>query len=140
MLLNTTYSSRKVTEQLDAALGKPYSLWASLRMGGTGSGRMRVEEASTSFDRLKHSDDIRYASIELRPMGVIVYLHRGLEEFAWVVPFRQLVIFYARTITLHANGAFLRLVNDATLEQQRPFIKKLIVRKNEFMRQFELPY
>mgnify|MGYP000114628290 CR=1 FL=1 len=46
MVLNTTQTNKDNDEMFNQMLGKSFSLWKSLKMGGIGSGRMVIQKVS----------------------------------------------------------------------------------------------
>ena len=93
MIFSTTHTNKEAKELTNDLLGLPFSLYQSLKMGGKGSKRMIIEETSQNIvDYTNKISDVNYANIELRPEGIIVLLNKGLNNYNWVIPFRQLVI------------------------------------------------
>lgn len=77
---NVSYSDPKVRREVERLCGRPFGLWTAFRMGGTGTARMRLAEASGAlmapFDR---EEDLRYCSIEVRQGGLLLRCRSRLE-------------------------------------------------------------
>lgn len=115
--LNITYNDPKVKRQVESLCGKSFSLWEAIRMGGAGSPRMTLVDASQGlldpFDRL---EDRRMCSIELRKGGLLLHCRSRLETMG--LPICDAVL---EEITLQFPGKerhgelWIRLNNGATL-------------------------
>jgi hypothetical protein len=140
MLFNTTYTNNDDKELINDCLGRPFTFFQSLKMGGTGSKRMIIEEVSTNFNHLRNKvSDINYGNIELRPNGISVRINKGLQNYAWAIPYRQLVIYKTYGLSLHAQGKFIRFGNTKTFKENKNFFKKMIRLKVENQEQFAFP-
>jgi hypothetical protein len=140
MLFNTTYTNNDDKELINDCLGRPFTFFQSLKMGGTGSKRMIIEEVSTNFNHLRNKvSDINYGNIELRPNGILVRINKGLQNYAWAIPYRQLVIYKTYGLSLHAQGKFIRFGNTKTFKENKNFFKKMIRLKVENQEQFAFP-
>ena len=115
--LNITYNDPKVKRQVESLCGKGFSLWEAIRMGGAGSPRMTLMDASHGlldpFDRL---EDRRMCSIELRKGGLLLHCRSRLETMG--LPIGDGVL---AEITLQFPGKerhgelWIRLTNGASL-------------------------
>ncbi|MBD0831674.1 hypothetical protein [Aestuariibaculum sediminum] len=133
MLFNTTYKDINVTRQINDLIGKPYSLWSSIKLKGVGSKRMIIDEASPQLKTvLNEIDDINYGNIELRPGGILIHITKGLDRFSWTIPYFHLVIFKSNGISIHSNGKFVHFKKNKTLQENKSFFKKLIAQKIKF--------
>ncbi len=140
MLINTTHRNDEAQELINDCLGRPYSLLQSLKMGGTGSKRMIIEEVSENLNSISNKvSDLNYGNIELRPSGILVRINKGLENFAWVIPYRKLVIYKTYGLSIHADGKFIRFRNNKTFKENRNFFKKMIRLKVENLEKFDMP-
>jgi len=115
-------------------LGKTYSLRERIKMNGIGSGRMIIEELNADLaPRNRQQTDINYASIELRPKGIIVHFSNRLDRYSWIIPYYRLVIFSAQTFSIHSNGKFIVFKKDKNYTRNRKFIHKMMDLKNAFL-------
>lgn len=132
MVLETTYYSKENNELIKDIIGSSFSFMQSLRLGGTGSKRMMIDELSPSLSGLLNKvSDINYANLELRPHGIIVHINKGLKNFSWAIPYYQLAIYKTDGFSIHAQGKFIRFKKNRLLRENRLFINKLLRLKNE---------
>lgn len=138
---STTFDDKERTLEINELLGKRFSLLQSIKMGGTGSSRMMVEEVSPSFSRVMNKiSNVNYSSIEIRPKGIIVhFVQQGLKSWCWVIPYYKLVIYHADGLRIHADGNFVAYKNDRHLDKNQPFIQKTLKLKQEFLSATEFP-
>jgi len=126
MLFNTTHKNDEAKTQTNDLLGKPYNFIESIKLGGIGSKRMIIDGVSPKLLFLKNTvSDLNYCSIELRPKGIIVFITKGLQNFSWIIPFWQLVIYKTSGISIHDQGNFIRIKNNKLLKENKSFFKKL---------------
>jgi len=137
MILDTTYSNKEHSILINDLVGKPYSLIRSLKMKGVGSKRMIIEGVSPNMkDYLNTVTDINYANLELRPLGVLVRINKGLKNFTWIIPFYQLVIYKTNGISIHADGRFIHFRNNKTFKENKAFFDKLLDYKMKYVAQY----
>lgn len=140
MLFNTTHTNNEAKELINDCLGLPFTFLQSIKIGGIGSKRMMIEEVSNNLDNLLNKvSDINYGNIELRPNGILVRINKGLENYTWAIPYRQLVIYKAYGLSIHAEGKFIRFRNNRTFKENRNFFKKMIRLKTESQEKFAIP-
>ena len=140
MLFNTTHTNNEAKELINDCLGHPFSFLQSLKMGGTGSKRMIIDEVSGNMNNLLNKvSDLNYGNIELRPSGILVRINKGLENFAWAIPYRQLVIYKTYGLSIHAQGKFIRFRNNKTFKENKSFFKKMIRLKVENQEKYSVP-
>ncbi len=138
LILNTTHTDKKTDAIINDLVGKPYSFIQSIRMKGTGSKRMIVDEVSPSLQRyLNIISDINYASIELRPSGILIHINQGLKNFSWAIPFYQLVIYKINGSSIHAQGKFIHFRNSKTFKENQSFFDRLFAKKIAFDEQYK---
>ena len=141
MILNTTYTNKDNNQLIDDLVGKVFSFRQSLKMGGTGSKRMIIDELSPNMTvYLADGNGLNYANIELRPYGILVRINKGLQNFTWVIPYYQLVIYKTEGCSIHAQGRFIHFRNNITYKENRAFLDKLLVQKAEFMEQYSFQF
>jgi hypothetical protein len=93
MIRNVSYNNKDVFKEIEAEVGKSFSIRKRLQLNGTGSQRLIIEDASPEIiDLLKLDSYINYCNIELRTGGIIVRFRSLLETFAWAIPFEKLDI------------------------------------------------
>lgn len=133
MILNTTYSNKKHDELINDLLGKPFSLWQSIMMKGIGSKRMIIEEVSPNMAQYLHTaSGVNYANLELRPVGLLVRINKGLENFTWVIPYYKLGIHKSNGSSIHAEGKFINFRPNTTFRENKAFFDKLLNEKAKY--------
>ena len=114
MLRNLSYNDPKINREVNQAVGKAYSFLASWRMGGTGSQKFIITEASEEiWELLERENTTNYANIELRTEGVIVRFKSYLESFGLISPFREMELEAAETELLICRKLAPNLLREA---------------------------
>ena len=140
MIFTTTHTNIEAKELTNDLLGTPFSFFQTIKMGGIGSKRMIIEEVSENIGNLVNTvSDLNYGNIELRPNGIIVMINKGLENYNWIIPYRQLVIYKTYGLSIHAQGKFIRFKNNKTFKENKNFFKKMIRLKAESQEKFTIP-
>ena len=130
MVYNATYNDDEVTNSINEAVGIPFNWLKRLKLGGVGSKRMIINAFSPKLNHIKNNNqDLNYGNIELRPKGVIVHITKGLERFAWPIPYYKLVIYKTEGLSIHANGSFIKFKSNKTYKENKGFINKLLDQK-----------
>ena len=138
MLLDTTYSNKSNNQLIDDLVGNSYTFLEAFKMNGIGSKRMIIDAASPNFKNyLNATEDVTYASLELRPKGLLVRINKGLNNYTWVVPFYHLVIYKTNGSSIHAQGKFIHFKNNITFKENKSFFDKLLSLKVAFEKQYE---
>ena len=133
MILETTYSSKENNELINDLVGKSFSFMQSIKMKGIGSKRMIVEEVSTNMQQyLNTVSDANYANLELRPLGVLIRINKGLKNFTWIIPYYQLVIYKTNGSSIHAQGRYIHFKNNKTFKENKAFFDKLLNEKVKY--------
>ncbi|RNC86485.1 MAG: hypothetical protein ED556_09370 [Winogradskyella sp.] len=140
MILNTTHHSSDHKQMINDLVGSPFSLVQKLKLNGVGSKRMIIDEVSPNMHGLMNSvADINYGNIELRPQGILVFINKGLQNFTWVIPYYQLVIYKTNGSSIHAQGRFVHFRNNKTFKENKKFFDKLLNEKVKYDMQFAMP-
>ncbi|MDC8006177.1 hypothetical protein POV27_19145 [Aureisphaera galaxeae] len=127
MIFNTTHRNDEDKKLIDELVGKAYTFWQAIRLGGTGSKRMIIDEVSPNLTSyLNAVDDLNYGSIELRPKGILVHFIKGLKNYTWPIPYYRLVIFKTDGFSIHSSGEFIRFRGNLTYRENKTFIDKLM--------------
>ena len=138
MIFETTYSDKEVTKSINKIVGKPFSFFQSLKMNGIGSKRMIVDDVSQNLRTyLNATSDITYANIELRPIGIVIRINKGLRNFSWTIPYYHLVLFKTNGSSIHAQGRYIHFRNNKTFKENKSFFRKLMDEKIRFDEQYE---
>jgi hypothetical protein len=135
MIFDTTYPNPETVEEINKLVGRPFGFKEIWKMGSIGSKRMRIVDQSKKFlEFVNHNNDTVNASIALRPRGVLVSVNRNYKNLSWAIPFYKLVIYKTEVLSVHADGQFLKLkIGD---KQTRTFIRKILMQKEEYLRNF----
>ena len=127
MLKNITYNDPVIKRDIELAVGKPYSFWQSLKMGGTGSQKFIITEASEEIKELLNRENAaNYSNIELRPKGIIVGFKSHTNSYGLIIPFSKLKMTVIRgKITLSSDDFFVTMksFNKESIDQK--FLKKI---------------
>ena len=109
MLFNTSYKNDDYVKEANRLIGKTYSFIEKLKMRGVGSRRLIVEELSSLIKPKNMQEiDINFASIELRPKGIVIHFSNRLDRYSWIIPYRLMAIFSTQTFSIHSNGQFIK--------------------------------
>jgi len=140
MILETTYTNKEQTELINDLVGKPFRFMQSLKMKGVGSKRMIIEDVSPNMQQyLNKIEDVNYANIELRPIGILIRINKALKTFTWVIPYYQLVIYKTNGSSIHAQGRFIHFRNNITFKDNKAFFDKLLNEKVKYESQYSIP-
>ena len=132
MLFDTTDTNKEYLKETKDRVGKGFSFFEKIRMGGVSSGKLVVEEFSAKLqpeDLLPSA--VNYATIVLRPKGIIVHFKNGSNRYSWIIPYYRLVIYHTRTFTIHANGHFIKLKRNKNYHENKKFLDQMIDLKND---------
>ncbi len=100
-------------------------------MRGAGSRRLVIEGLSSALTpRNMQEIDINYASIELRPKGIVIHFSNRLDRYSWIVPYYRLAVFSTLTFSIHSNGKFIKFKKDKNYQENKGFINKMTDFKN----------
>ena len=134
LLFNTSYKNEDYVNECNRTLGKAYSFLEKLKVGGVGSRRLIIEELSPSLKpENMQKTDVHYASIELRPKGIIIHFSNRLDRYSWIVPYYLLAIFSTQAYSIHSNGQFIKLRKDKNYKENKKFINKMTGFKSAFL-------
>ena len=88
---------------------------------------MIINEVSPNLQPyLNRVDDINYANIEMRSGGIIIFINKGLQNFSWIIPYYQLVIYKTNGTSIHAQGKFINFKNNKTFKENKAFFNRLL--------------
>ncbi|RNC89321.1 MAG: hypothetical protein ED555_07415 [Allomuricauda sp.] len=127
MLLNVSYTDKKITQKIDAEVGKPFTLKERFRLGGIGSPKLQITEASIQIKNLLILDNnADCCNIEIRPKGIIVGFRSLLESYALVIPYYKLTIYKGdmAVYSIYRDNYYVKVKSDTKAVQK--FFKKLL--------------
>jgi len=132
VIFNTSYTNKNYNKESVLIVGKAYSIFSRIKLGGIGSSRLIVHEFSEKLQpKNTLTSVINYANIELRPKGIILHFKHRLDRFSWIIPFYRLNIYNAQYFSIYANGSFIKFRKNKNYNENKRFIEKLIDLKNE---------
>lgn len=127
MLLNVSYSDKNITQKIDGAVGKPFTLKERFAMDGIGSPKLNIAKASVEINNLLILDNnLNTCNIEIRPKGIIVRFRSLLETYGLIIPYHKLNI-YKGDMAIHAiyiDHYYIKVHSDTKAIQK--FFKKLL--------------
>ncbi|PDH44250.1 MAG: hypothetical protein CNC91_02775 [Flavobacteriales bacterium MED-G22] len=130
MLLNISYNEPVLTEKINEAVGKPFSLKQRLQLKGIGSGKLLMTKTSLEIHNLLVLDNnINNCNVELRPKGIIIRFRSLLETYGLIIPYFKLTVYKekASEITLFKDHYFVRM--QASSKEAKRFFKKVMDEK-----------
>lgn len=141
MILDTTYKSEKHKQVINDLIGKSFSLIESIKLKGVVSKRMIIKNVSPNMQQyMKAVFGINYANIELRPKGILIYINKGIQNYTWIIPFYQLVIYKTNGASIHAQGKFIHFKNNITFKENKSFFHKLLSLKVKHDEQYDFQF
>lgn len=141
MIYLLSHNDHKLKSEIAGLVGKPYSFRQRWQMGGNGSGGLMVIGGDEHLMACLPDDGtICKCNIELRPDGIIVGFHKGLETYGWVVPYYMLTIYgQDNTLSLYAGAHRLILKWPSNIRANGRFLDKLMKLRAEKLASGSLP-
>ncbi|MEL6919179.1 MAG: hypothetical protein AAFO99_15795 [Bacteroidota bacterium] len=130
MLVNISYNNKEITRKVDTEVGKPFKLKERWAMGGIGSPKLFITEASAEIRNLLLLDNnLDSCNIEIRPKGIIVRFRSLLETYALVIPYYKLTIYKGdfAVYSVYRDHYFIKVKSDTKAIQK--FFKRLLDHK-----------
>ena len=133
MVRNISYNKKELKEEILLEVGKGFSLFKRLRLGGNGSQRYVIKEASKELEKLANLDNkTNFCNIELRERGIILRFRSRLETYAWIVPYYLLSVFKNEDhFSIFAGAEFVRLTPAHNASLNTRFLTKLLEMKSK---------
>ncbi|MBW1296932.1 hypothetical protein [Aquimarina litoralis] len=129
MLVNNTYRDPELKKTLREQVGKPFTLLERIKLGGIGSPKLHITEASLEINNLLLLDNrINSCNIELRPKGILLGFGVRLETYLLVIPFYKLVIYKgkAEEYSIYKDHYFIKFKASKTDTAIHKFVQKII--------------
>jgi len=127
MLVNVSYTNKKITSKIHAEVGKPFTLKERFKLGGIGSPKLEIIQASIEIQNLLILDNnADCCNVEMRPKGIIVGFRSLLESYALVIPYYKLTIYKGdfAVYSIYRDHYFIKVRSDTKAIQK--FFKKLL--------------
>ena len=139
MIKNLSYNSKKINTVLLELVGRPFSFIERLKLGGIGSNKLVIADASKEIvELLRLDNNVNYCNIEIRKNGLIIRFRSLLETYGLIIPFYKLVIYKgeSKIYSLYKDQYFIKVLieNKSTIL----FLKKVIKLKNQYQNQIGL--
>lgn len=128
IIKNISHNDQEVKAEINKLVGKSYSLWERIRMGGNGSPRLVIAYATEAIDKLLSVDNrTRYCNIELRPKGLILSFRSRLETYACIMPYNNLTMIRSTGfLELTSQGNHVKLDGFTNNRSAKNFLRKII--------------
>ncbi len=127
MLLNVSYTDKKITKKIDDAVGKPFALKERWKLGGIGSPKLHITDASVEIQNLLILDNnLNTCNIEMRPKGIILRFRSLLETYGLIIPYYKLNIYKGdfAVYSIYRDNYFVKVRSDTKAIQK--YFKKLL--------------
>lgn len=134
MLKNLSYNCKKTKDLLIDRVGKPFTLFERLKIGGNGSDKLIITDASNDIvELLKLDNNINQCNIEIRSNGIIVRFRALLETYGLVIPFYKMVIYKGekKIYSIYIDNQYIKFLADK--KSIHSFIKKINKLKSEYL-------
>ena len=126
MLKNISYNNSKIFDQINNYVGKPYTIFQRIRIGGIGSSKLIINKADSKISNLLNLDNnINKCNIEIRPKGIIIRFRSLLETYGLIVPFYKLKLFKgkANEYSIYNDNYFIKI--EVNKKNEHDFFKKI---------------
>ena len=126
MLKNISYNDSKVFDEINDYVGKPYTIFQRIRIGGIGSSKLIINKADSKISNLLNLDNnINKCNIEIRPKGIIIRFRSLLETYGLIVPFYKLKLFKgkANEYSIYNDNYFIKV--EVNKKDEYDFFKKI---------------
>ncbi len=127
MLLNVSYSDKDITKKIDKAVGKPIPIKERFALGGIGSPKLQITEASIDiYNLLVLDSSTNTCNVEIRPNGIIVRFRSRLETYGLVIPYYKLNVYKGDIgiYSIYMDHYFIKVRSDTKAIQK--FFRKLL--------------
>ena len=134
MLKNLSYNCKKTKALLTDKVGKPLTLFERLKIGGNGSDKLIITDASNDIiELLKLDNNINQCNIEIRSNGIILRFRALLETYGLVIPFYKMVIYKGekKIYSIYIDNQYVKFLADK--KSIHSFIKKISRLKSEYL-------
>ena len=126
MLRNVSYNNSIIKSEINDLLGKPFTIFERIKLGGVGSPKYFILKTDTKITNLLNLDNnTNQCNIELRPKGIIISFRSLLETYGLVIPYYKLKLFKGQSnvYSIYIDEYFIKIL--ANKKNEHEFIKKL---------------
>lgn len=134
MIKNLSYNSKKNNILLLELVGRPFSFIERLKLGGIGSNKLVVADASKDIvELLRLDNNVNYCNIEIRKNGLIIRFRSLLETYGFIIPYYKLIIYKGESniYSLYKDTNYIKFFVDN--KSTSLFIKKIIRLKTDYL-------
>jgi hypothetical protein len=136
MIVVANYPTKKFRETVNQVVGNRFSMWERIKMGGIGSGQLKVLQHSEGLAPcFGKNHDTKFVIVEMRKSGIVVYVRNYIDNYVWLIPYYQLSIFKSDCYSLHANGNFIKINLACVVGNNAAVLNKIQQQKNDLTHQ-----
>ena len=140
MIFDLTNAKEETIKRINELVGQSFPFFERLKLGGIGSERLLIQDASQSIRQfLKEDPALDYCNLELRPLGVIVHMHDKGKNIGWVIPYRKLNLHQQDNgLKLYCDADFIQLQKVFHGSNVDKFIKKMMKFRATYLNSIKL--
>ena len=134
MIKNLSYNSKKINLVLLELVGRPFSFIERLKLGGIGSNKLVIADASKEIvELLRLDNNVNYCNIEIRKNGLIIRFRSLLETYGLIIPYYKLIIYKGESniYSLYKDTNYIKFYSDN--KSTSLFMKKIIRLKSDYL-------
>ena len=134
MIKNLSYNSKKNNILLLELVGRPFSFIERLKLGGIGSNKLVISDASKEIvELLRLDNNVNYCNIEIRKNGLIIRFRSLLETYGLIIPYYKLIIYKGESniYSLYKDTNYIKFFVDN--KSTSLFMKKIIRLKIDYL-------
>ena len=134
MIKNLSYNSKKINALLLELVGRPFSFIERLKLGGIGSNKLVIADASKEIvELLRLDNNVNYCNIEIRKNGLIIRFKSLLETYGLIIPYYKLIIYKGESniYSLYKDTNYIKFFVDT--KSTSLFMKKIIRLKTDYL-------
>ena len=134
MIKNLSYNSKKINTVLLELVGRPFSFIEGLKLGGIGSNKLVIADASKEIvELLRLDNNVDYCNIEIRKNGLIIRFRSLLETYGFIIPYYKLIIYKGESniYSLYKDTSYIKFFADN--KSTSLFMKKIIRLKTDYL-------
>ena len=134
MIKNLSYNSKKINAVLLELVGRPFSFIERLKLGGIGSNKLVISDASKEIvELLRLDNNVNYCNIEIRKNGLIIRFRSLLETYGLIIPYYKLIIYKGESniYSLYKDTKYIKFLVDN--KSTSLFMKKIIRLKTDYL-------
>lgn len=135
MIFDITYPDPNTKRQIGKLVGPAYSFLERIKMGGIGTTKLQILEASDAiYSLLGHTNDTHYCYLECRINGLIVGFKSVMKTYIWAIPFHKLSMYNnAGKLVIYGNQDSIKLIAPFNGSIDKKFIRKILALKSDYI-------